>query len=56
MRINIRVSFSLCLMMIVAFGDNIHSYLSIERNTTLDHLQSIKDTPHVSYIDGLTLA
>jgi hypothetical protein len=43
-------------MMIVPFGDNIRCYLSIERTTTLDHLQSIKDIPHVSYIDGLTLA
>jgi hypothetical protein len=42
-------------MMLVAFVDNIHSYLSIERTTTLDHLQSIKDIPHVSYIDSLTL-
>jgi hypothetical protein len=56
MRINIRISFSLCLMIIVAFGDNIHSYLSTQRTTTLDHLQSMKDIPHVSYIDGLTLA
>jgi hypothetical protein len=41
--------------MIVAFGDNIHSYLSIERTTTLDHLQSIKDIPHVSYIGMIPL-